>query len=136
MARLMNFARKDVKPPKLFPDGAERELVIVHAGYGPTQAGDKIGLNVMFRDVKEGSKGAPISWWIEDHTPERMEEDPDSYINASRRLQAFAVAFSLPDELDPDDIEDIIGQTGRAILTFEEDPTYGEQNKIRRFVVK
>ena len=65
------------------------------------------------------------------------EVDDDKQKNARlRQLKAFCDAFDV-DYTKGIDIDEMkaSGATGWALLKMEEDPEYGEQNRIRRFVV-
>lgn len=65
----------------------------------------------------------------------RDVDDDKTKNNRLRQLKYFCDAFGI-DYSSGIDLDDIAngGYTGWAMLKVEEDPEYGEQNRIRRFV--
>ena len=59
--------------------------------------------------------------------------EPKRYESARFELDTFFKAFEI-DPSRPGDPEDWCGNTGWAILGVKDDPTYGKQNTIRKFV--
>ena len=51
-----------------------------------------------------------------------------------RRLKSFYEAFDI-DYTKGVDTDDLVGCSGWAILTEEDDPEYGRQNRVKRFIV-
>jgi len=67
--------------------------------------------------------------------PREVDDDKDRNARL-RQLKAFCDAFDI-DYTRGIDIEELKNSaaTGWALLKMEDDPEYGEQNRIRRFVV-
>jgi len=55
---------------------------------------------------------------------------------AKYRLQQFLKCFGFDPSSPPDDPEDLVGAEGYAILGIKEDPNYGDQNTIKRFIIE
>lgn len=66
----------------------------------------------------------------------REEDDEKQKNNRLRGMKAFFDAFGIDYNQGVDiDALNTSGATGWALLKVEEDPEYGEQNRIRRFIV-
>lgn len=66
------------------------------------------------------------------------EEDMDEKTrnNTAYRLIQFLTAFGVDVSGEIElDIEDLIGREADAVLDVDDDPTYGEQNRVKYFVV-
>lgn len=62
--------------------------------------------------------------------------DAKSANEVKYRLQQFLKCFGFDPANPPDDPEDLVGSEGYAILGEKNDPQYGDQNTIRRFIVE
>ena len=62
--------------------------------------------------------------------------DAKSSNEAKYRVQQFLKCFGFDPDSPPDDPEELVGAEGYAILGLKNDPQYGDQNTIRRFIVE
>lgn len=64
----------------------------------------------------------------------KPDDDPDTADRRKRSIKHFYQAFGIP-LTGPVYFSEYIGATGRALLSEEEDPEFGAQNRIRKFIV-
>ncbi len=63
------------------------------------------------------------------------DSDVDQTNNRLRSLRVACQAFGVPFTKKGFNLEDFVGQSAWARLTVENDPDYGESNRVRRFIL-
>ena len=130
---IIDVSFDDLGESKTYEDGKECLLEIVYAAVNPTKDGSKVGLNVVFVDPDDDDV-EEIRWWCELPTAARMEEDKRGGRRSLKQLKEFYTAFSVSTD-GPVETDSLKGSTGYVILGLEESVEYGEQNKVKKFVI-
>lgn len=108
---------------------------------------DEYSLKIFSADRRDSRSGKPmlvVGFEFVDHSnaqevyqnfllPQEEEEERANN-NRLRRIKQFCEAFGI-DVDNPFSTDDLIGETGWAIVSERHDEEYGHQNQIRRFVV-
>lgn len=132
---------KDVQAPQILPAGTEAKLRIIRVKKGV----DKNNVNYLMplfeidtgslppgvRLTKDFSKYIPLpcATLREAQGDKRYEQ---AKYDLSQFFAAFGFDFSRP--FDPETA--MLNKTGWAILGVQEDPNYGEQNTIQKWIVQ
>ena len=126
----VNFA--DRQQLKVLKDNEEVELRVKYCDITDQKNNPgRKNLALVF-DVADDPLVDDIRQWIPIPADDLASEDPKRYSKQCDRFEAFLKAFSL---VTPIDTDNIVGQTGWAILSESENDQSGEmQNGVRRFV--
>ncbi len=118
---------EEAQEPKAVPEG-EYELSVLRAEVKDTRTGGKM-ISLAFK-----IEGEPLAQVVPDwlHLPDD-NDDPNAENRKLLRIKQFCQAFDY-DYANGIDTDELVGQTGKAILGLKEHETYGEQNSIRKYV--
>lgn len=119
----------NVVEPYVMPENSEVTLRIVDVKEGTDKNGNPY---IMPRFEVEGEVGCKE--FTKFLGLPNSEMDAKKKNNALYALKQFFQAFGV-DPAGGVDVESLIGLTGYAILGVSDDPQYGEQNYVRRFVI-
>lgn len=118
----------DVPDLQALPEGEEYELRILECEIKTSSKGNQ-GIQCRF-DVPSEPNSKDITHWIGIPDASADEKKRNS---ALRRIRDFCTCFGI-NTAGGIDLSDVQGRTGWAILAIENDDTYGEQNRIKRFI--
>ena len=122
---ILDYNLKDVPELELLaPD--EYQLEVIGADSSKLDKNDNPGLKLLFKSDKTNT--GVIGHWI--GLPGE-NDDEDTKNSKLRRLIPFINAFSI---VKHEEDEDLIGSRGYCLIAVKEDPDYGQQNRITRFV--
>ena len=118
----------DVPDLIALPEGEEYQLRILECEIKTSAKGNQ-GIQCRF-DVPAEPNSKDITHWIGIPSANDDEKKRNS---ALRRIRDFCTCFGIPTD-GGIDLSNVQGNTGWAILAIENDDTYGEQNRIKRFI--
>jgi hypothetical protein len=118
----------DVPDLTVLPEGEEYELRILECEIKTSSKGNQ-GIQCRF-DCPAEPNSKDITHWI--GIPDASADEKKRNA-ALRRIRDFCICFGI-NTVGGIDLSDVQGRTGWAILAIENDDTYGEQNKIKRFI--
>jgi hypothetical protein len=130
---------EDSYDPIALPDGTECEIRILDVGCGK----DKNGLEFLMPrfEVVDQPLAKDFSHFFhlptDDIDPEtgKPKMDKKTLNRVKRALYKFFLCFDIePGVFDPED--EWPGMQGWAILSYSNDPQYGEQNRVKQFLQK
>ena len=119
----------DTFEPEVLEDGAEVQLVITSMLIDDNKNGDRYMMP--FFDVVDNPTVADINDYME-LPHDRMA--PKDMNNAKLKIQNFGVAFGIDWSSQLDIKNDVVGQTGWAILNVKKDRDKNPVNGVRKYV--
>jgi hypothetical protein len=124
----LDFDLNDVPALDVVPAGEEYKLRITSCEMKISSKGNP-GIQVRL-DIPSAPASKDISHWI--NLPD-ASTDEKKKIRQLNQVKEFCLCFGL-DLSRPEFGDNLVGSTGWALLDVEEDDTYGEQNRVKRFI--
>lgn len=123
---ILDYHLDDVPELLCVPDG-QYQLEVTRAESKLDKNGNP-GIQMVF-SVMGQADTKRVGYWL---SLPGESDDKDTANMKLRRVKAFAEAFNVTSANDNDD--GFVGLSGWVVLALEEDPQYGETNRIRRFM--
>lgn len=113
------------------PEGEYKVIVLKSEFKHPKPESDKewIALTMMLDIPDEQS----ADFFNHMHFLPHKSQDPKNFQRALGDLKVLKQAFGIP-ESQPFTPDDLVGKEAWAYLTIDDDPQYGRQNRIKRWV--
>jgi len=121
---ILDYNLEDVPDLEILPDD-EYRLEVIRAETKQDKNGNP-GLKLTLKSDRANTR--LIGHWIS--LPGENDDEEQSN-NKLRRLIPFVNAFGIKKH---DEDEDLIGTSGFCLLATEDDPEYGQSNRVTRFV--
>lgn len=129
-----DFGFGDGKEPYCLPDGSDAELKIIEVERRVKTHTDGVTEILSFQvrfEIVGHDLSKEIGQYIE--IPNKKLGNDKRYNRSLYNLQEFFAAFNIdPGPHDP--VEEWPNKTGYVILSRSEDPQYGTQNRIRKYM--
>ena len=125
----LDYNLNDVPELTALPDGQEYELRILECEVKTSAAGNPMVITRFDVPSEPNSKGITHVMMLPTQADDEKKRN-----GRLRALKMFCEAFDIPTDGGIELGENVVGNTGWAILGIEDSPEYGEQNRVRRFV--
>lgn len=125
----LDFNLNDVPELSALPDGQEYELRILECEVKNSAAGNPMVICRFDVPSEPNSKGITHVMMLPTQADDEKKRN-----GRLRSLKMFCDAFGIDYGSGISLGEEVVGNTGWAILGIEDSPEYGEQNRVRRFV--
>ena len=123
---ILDYNLEDVPELKAVAPG-EYSLTIINVEEKVDKNGNP-GILVMMKIADEEAKSV-TTWLSLPGDDDEVEVKNRKLRNLKRFLECFSLTLPL-------EVSDMVGSEGWAILRLEDDEEYGEQNRIKRFLVQ
>jgi len=123
----------DAQEPTVLPKGTEVKCRIITVREGISEKNDCQWYSPVF-DVPDEPLAAEFNDFMWDLDANKLT--PKDYARALAKFKQFAAAFGIDYSRPFSWTDDLIGKEGWAILGVKKSDEYGDQNTVKKFVIR